>query len=217
MLASLRVQSENFPDFGKTRRVMEKREGSCHRETKETRIELLLNLDGEGKFKGGLGLPFFEHMLELFVGHGLFDLELQGKGDIQVDWHHTVEDVGICLGRAFLQAIGDKKGIERYGYAYVPMEEALALCVVDICDRPFLKFNADIGKERVGDYDSELTEEFLRAFVMNARVTMHIILLYGSNTHHIHEAIFKSAGRALRMAVSLNPRVKDVPSTKGIL
>lgn len=194
-----------------------KRTAEFERKTKETEILIKLNLDGEGKFEGAIGLPFFEHMLGLFTAHSLMDIQLRGKGDLEIDWHHTVEDVGICLGRAFLQAIGDKKGIERYGSGFVPMEETLSYCVVDICDRPFLQFNVAYPRERVGDYEAELTEEFFRAFAVNARITLHLNLLYGSNLHHIHEALYKSAGLALRQALRLNPRIKSIPSTKGIL
>ncbi len=193
------------------------RTAEIQRKTKETDIDLKLNLDGDGVLDCTLGLPFFEHMLSLFTRHALIDITLKGQGDIEVDWHHTVEDVGICLGQAFHNAIGDKKGIERYGTAFVPMEETLAYCVLDICDRPFLKFNVDYGRERVGPYDAELTEEFFRAFCVNARITMHLTLVSGSNLHHIHEALFKSAGLALRRALQNNPRIKSVLSTKGVL
>ncbi|MCD6384634.1 imidazoleglycerol-phosphate dehydratase HisB [Candidatus Sumerlaeota bacterium] len=195
----------------------EPRRAEIQRKTKETEISIAINLDGEGKFEGSLGLPFFEHMLELFSAHSLIDINISGRGDLEVDWHHTVEDVGICFGKAFLTAIGDKKGIERYGSAFVPMEETLAHCVVDICDRPFLKFDVSYPRERVGNYDAELTEEFFRAVAMNARITLHFRLFYGTNLHHIHEALFKSAGLALRRALQHNPRIKSIPSTKGIL
>ena len=187
------------------------------RKTKETEIFVRVNLDGAGVFSGGLGLPFFEHMLNLFAKHSLMDIEIKGKGDIEVDWHHTVEDIGICLGAALKTALGDKKGIERYGNAYIPMEETLAHTALDLCDRPYLNFSVKYCGERVGKYDTELTEEFFRAFAMNARVTMHIRLLEGGNMHHVHEALFKSAGLALRQALSCNPRITTIPSTKGIL
>lgn len=199
------------------KQAQKQRRAEIQRKTKETEISIAINLDGEGKFEGRLGLPFFEHMLELFAAHSLIDVHLSGSGDLEVDWHHTVEDIGICFGKAFLSAVGDKKGIERYGSAFVPMEETLAHCIVDICDRPFLKFNVTYPRERVGDYDTELTEEFFRAFAMNARITLHFRLLYGGNLHHIHEALFKSAGLALRAALQRNPRIKSIPSTKGIL
>ena len=193
------------------------RTASISRKTKETEIHVSINLDGDGTFKGGMGLPFFEHMLDLFAKHSLIDIEIKGKGDLEVDWHHTVEDIGICLGKAFLEALGDKKGIERYGSAFVPMEDTLAQTILDLCDRPFMRFYVKYTRERVGTYDTELTEEFFRAFVVNARITLHMILMYGNNLHHIHEALFKSAGLALRQALQLNPRVKSVPSTKGVL
>ncbi len=199
------------------RKASNKRIAEIKRVTKETSIEVKINLDGTGKFEGSVGLPFFEHMLNLFAAHSFIDIKISGKGDLEVDWHHTVEDIGICCGKAFAEAIGDKKGIERYGVGFVPMEETLAFCVVDICDRPYLQFNVQYPRERVGNYDTELTEEFFRAFVVNARITLHLNLLYGLNLHHIHEALFKSAGVALRQAVSLNPRIKTVPSTKGVL
>ncbi len=194
-----------------------KRTAHIERKTKETHIDLTIDLDGDGTFKGGLGLPFFEHMLDLFARHSLITLELKGSGDLEVDWHHTIEDIGICLGKAFYKALGDKKGIERYGTAFVPMEETLAQTVLDLCDRPYLKFDVTYPRERVGNYDTELTEEFFRAFAVNARITMHMKLQYGTNLHHIHEALYKSAGLALRNALVHNPRVTSIPSTKGVL
>ena len=197
---------------------MQKRSSTVKRETKETAIDLTLNVDGQGKCECDLEIPFFTHMLELLVYHAQFDLSLQGSGDVkEVDAHHTVEDVGICLGQALKEALGDKAGIARYGTAYVPMEETLALSVLDICNRPFLQYNVDVGKAKTGDYDVELSEEFLRAFAVNAGITLHVNLLYGRNLHHINEAIFKSLGLALRKAVSRGTNGKQIPSTKGVL
>lgn len=196
---------------------MKKRKAVVERATKETKIKLELNLDGQGKFIGRIGIGFLEHMLQLFAYHGRFDLKLEAQGDLQVDAHHTIEDIGICLGQALNKALSDKKGIERFGTAFVPMEDSLASCVVDISNRPLLIYNVKTGKEKIGDYDTELTEEFFRALVVNARLTMHINLYYGRNAHHIQEAIFKSVGRALRKAVRIDPTFKEVPSTKGEL
>jgi imidazoleglycerol-phosphate dehydratase len=193
------------------------RSAAVNRETKETRISIRVNLDGEGKFSGSIGIPFFEHMLDLFARHALVNLELSGSGDLQIDAHHTVEDTGIVLGQALKAALGDKAGITRYGEAYVPMEEALARCVLDLCNRPYLRLHAKIPKTKVGEFDAELAEEFLRALAFNAGITMHIDLFHGTNVHHILEAIFKAVGRAFGKAVAPNPRVRGVLSTKGAL
>ncbi len=193
------------------------REASVQRNTNETRLQAAVHIDGEGLFTGGVGVPFFEHMLNLLARHSLMDIRLEGKGDLQVDSHHTVEDAGIVLGQAFRTALGDKKGIERYGEAYVPMEEALARCVLDICNRPYLRFDAELPKAKIGEFDVELAEEFLRAFVFNAGITMHVTVFHGSNLHHIVEAVFKAVGRALARAVSRNARITGVHSTKGAL
>ena len=194
------------------------RSASRERKTKETQLKVALNLDGSGRFSGAVGVPFLEHMLDLFARHGLFDLTLEGRGDVQIDPHHTTEDLGIVLGECFAEAVGDKQGINRYGHAYVPMDEALARAAVDLSNRPFLVWNVELGpKEKIGEYEAELSEEFWRAFAMNARVTLHLELLYGSNSHHKQEALFKAAGRALSAAVADNPRVTGVPSTKGTL
>lgn len=193
------------------------RTAQVKRETKETRISIRVAVDGRGKFSGTIGIPFFEHMLNLMARHALFDVEIEGKGDVEVDAHHTVEDVGIVLGQALKQALGDKAGIERYGEAYLPMEEALARCVLDICNRPYVHFDAEIAKAKVGNFDVELAEEFFRAFAVNAGITMHISVFYGRNLHHILEAIFKAVGRALGRAVAYNPRITGVLSTKGKL
>jgi imidazoleglycerol-phosphate dehydratase len=160
---------------------------------------------------------FFDHMLTHLAKHGLFDVTVQAQGDLEIDAHHTVEDVGICLGKAFLKALGEPVGITRYGRATVPMDEALAEAAVDVSGRPFLVFNADMPGARVGEFDAELAREFFQAFAMNSRITLHLNLRYGSNVHHSIEGLFKAFARALREAVSQDPRVKGVPSTKGML
>lgn len=194
------------------------RSASKSRKTRETEISVKVNLDGTGLISVDTGIGFFDHMLTHLARHGLFDLEVQAKGDLYIDPHHTVEDVGICLGQVFLEAMGEPKGITRYGHAVIPMDEALAEVAVDISGRPFLHFDADlIPGSKVGEFDAELTEEFLRAFAMNARLTLHVLLRYGKNTHHNIEGIFKAFARALRVAYEKDPRVKDVPSTKGVL
>jgi imidazoleglycerol-phosphate dehydratase len=190
---------------------------SLERNTGETRINLSLTLDGEGRSDIRTGIPFFDHMLTLFSRHGLFDMEVAAKGDIEVDFHHTVEDVGITLGQAFAKALGDKAGIRRYGHAYVPMDEALARVVVDCSGRPFLAYDAPRGVEAIGLFPFQLVEEFLRAFAVNAGLTLHVSVLAGRDAHHMAEGIFKALGRALDIAVSHDERVKGIPSTKGVL
>ncbi len=197
--------------------VKRERVAEVRRDTKETQLAVRVNLDGKGVFAGSVGVPFFEHMLDLFTRHALVDLELKGKGDLQIDAHHTVEDVGIVLGQAVRQALGDRAGIERYGEAYVPMEESLARCVLDLCNRPYFRYNVSIPKAKVGEFDVELVEEFLRAFAFNAGITMHVELFYGSNLHHILEAVFKAVGRAFGKAIQCNSRIEGVLSTKGKL
>lgn len=192
------------------------RRAEVNRETKETRIDLRLNLDGSGAINIGTGVGFMDHMLTHIARHGLFDLDVAAKGDLQVDAHHTVEDIGICLGKAFAQAVGDASRITRFGHAVVPMDEALAEVAVDISGRPFLSFNAAL-KGKVGEFDAELVEEFFRAFAVNSKTTLHIVLRYGNNVHHSIEGIFKAFARALAEAVKLDPRVSGVPSTKGTL
>ena len=192
------------------------RRAEVNRETKETRIDLRLNLDGSGAINIGTGVGFMDHMLTHIARHGLFDLDVAAKGDLQVDAHHTVEDIGICLGKAFAQAVGDASRITRFGHAVVPMDEALAEVAVDISGRPFLSFNAAL-KGKVGEFDAELVEEFFRAFAVNSKTTLHIVLRYGNNVHHSIEGIFKAFARALAEAVRLDPRVSGVPSTKGTL
>lgn len=187
------------------------------RETRETSITLAINLDGQGTCQADTGIGFFDHMLNHIARHGLFDLDVTAKGDLEIDPHHTVEDVGIVLGQALLEAVGVPKGLRRYGHAVVPMDEALAEVAVDFSGRPFLAFHADIPRYKLGDFDSELVEEFLRAFAINSRMTVHVVLRHGSNVHHCAEGIFKALGRALAEAVAIDPRVSDVPSTKGML
>jgi imidazoleglycerol-phosphate dehydratase len=187
------------------------------RTTRETQIRLELNLDGSGQGSWKTGVGFFDHMLELFTRHGAFDLTVEAKGDLQVDQHHTVEDVGICLGQAVKQALGDKKGIRRYGHVTLPMEETLATTAIDLSGRYYLVFNAEFTSPKIGEFDSELVEDFWQAFAANALCNLHVLVHYGRNSHHVSEAIFKSAARALRMAVEADPRVTGVPSTKGTL
>jgi len=197
--------------------MAKQRKSVVERKTKETQVKVSLNLDGTGEFKGSVGIPFFEHMLDLWTKHGLFDLEIEGRGDIEVDFHHTVEDVGICIGQAFSKALGDKSGIARYGSAFVPMEETLAHAVIDFCNRPLLKWEVESKREKIKEYDTELSQEFFRAFVVNAAVTLHMRLLYGDNAHHNHEALFKACGKAIGDAIRRNPRIKGVLSTKGVI
>jgi len=193
------------------------RETQIKRKTNETLIDLKLNLDGKGLYNVDTGIGFFDHMLELFSKHSLIDIELKVKGDLHIDCHHTVEDTGIVLGQALKKALGDKKSINRYGNFTVPMDEALATVSVDLSMRPYLVFNAKFDKEKVGDMDVEVIEEFLMAVCTNAGITLHVNLFYGSNNHHMIEAIFKAFARALRKAVSIDDKVEGVPSTKGIL
>lgn len=193
------------------------RVAAVNRETAETKIALQLNLDGTGKSAIDSGIGFFDHMLNLMTVHGQLDLELRCDGDLEVDGHHSVEDIGIALGDAFKEAISDKKGICRYGTFYLPMDESLAFVTLDISGRPFLIYDGGEMSPMVGGFDTELTEEFLRAFAMHAGITLHVKVLYGTNTHHKIEAIFKALGHALRIAVSQDPKVKGVPSTKGML
>jgi imidazoleglycerol-phosphate dehydratase len=187
------------------------------RKTRETEILLQLNVDGAGDASAETTIPFLNHMLEAMGKHGLLDLRVNARGDTEVDLHHTVEDVGICLGKAFHEALGDKRGIVRFGTSYVPMDEALASVHVDISGRPYLSFNVPLTKTKVGTFDLDLLKDFFRAFAMNAMVNVHVNLHYGENLHHIAEAIFKAFGRALCEASRLNPRLSGVPSTKGAL
>lgn len=194
------------------------RSAKVTRNTLETKITVEVNLDGTGKVKLDTGVPFLEHMLDQIARHGLIDLDIHAKGDLHIDAHHTVEDIGITLGQAFTQAIGDKKGLRRYGHAYVPLDEALSRVVLDISGRPGLVFNADFVRSSVGEFDIDLIREFFQGFVNHALVTLHIDNLAGDNAHHQAETIFKAFGRALRMALELDPRMAGVmPSTKGTL
>jgi len=188
------------------------------RNTLETQVSVKLNLDGDGKAVFDTGLPFLEHMLDQVARHGMVDLEVNAKGDLHIDGHHTVEDIGITLGQAFSQAIGDKKGLRRYGHAYVPLDEALSRVVLDISGRPGLEFNVDFVRPSVGGFELELVHEFFQGFVNHALVTLHVDNLKGDNAHHQAETVFKAFGRALRMALEIDPRMKGVlPSTKGAL
>lgn len=193
------------------------RTSELNRETAETRVRVSVNLDGTGKADVRTGIGFFDHMLTHLARHGLFDLMVKAEGDLETGGHHTVEDVGICLGKVFLQAMGDMKGICRFGHAVIPMDEVLAEVAVDCSGRPFLSFQADLPLGSTGGFDSELTEEFFRAFAVNGRMTLHVVLRRGGNLHHCIEGIFKAFARALDRAVQRDPRVKDVPSTKGML
>ena len=193
------------------------RQARIERKTRETAVLLQLNLDGGGVAKVETTIPFLNHMLEAWSKHGLMDLTVDAHGDTEVDLHHTVEDVGICLGKTFKEAIGDKKGIVRYGTAFVPMDEALVSAMVDISGRPYLVFNVPLRRTRVANFDLDLLQDFFRAFAFNAETTLHVTLHYGENLHHIAEAVFKSVGRALAEAVRLNPRIEGVLSTKGDL
>ena len=194
------------------------RSAEIKRTTAETDIMLKLSLDGKGKSKIDSGCGFLDHMLTLFAKHGRFDLSVKCKGDTNVDYHHTVEDIGICLGQAFLTALGNKKGITRYGSTILPMDEALILSAVDLSGRSFLVRDLNITANKVGDFDTELVEEFFQAFVRTAECTLHVRQLSGSNAHHIIEGIFKSVARSLRVAVEIDRKAKDeIPSTKGVL
>ena len=193
------------------------RTANITRNTSETKITCKLNIDGTGKQQIKTKIGFLDHMLVLFTGHGLFDLNVSCDGDIEVDQHHTTEDIGIALGQAFNMAIGDKKGITRYATVSIPMDEALATVHLDISGRPHLVYRVEGLKDKVGNFDTELVQEFFQGFVNHAGVTLHINLEYGTNTHHMIEAIFKAFARALDAASSKNPRVKGVPSTKGLL
>jgi imidazoleglycerol-phosphate dehydratase len=193
------------------------RQASIDRKTSETDIRLNLSIDGTGSCDAATGIGFFDHMLTAFARHGQFDLTVKCAGDLEVDAHHTVEDVGICLGQAIGQAVGDKAGITRFGSAYVPMDEALARAAVDFSGRPYLVFNATFEEEMIGAFPSALAEEFFRSLADHARINLHIDLIRGSNSHHAVEAIYKSVSRAVRTAVSLDAGVRGIPSTKGVL
>jgi len=197
---------------------MADRTATVKRDTLETQIEVTLNLDGTGKSEFNTGIPFLEHMLDQVARHGLLDLWIQARGDLHIDAHHTVEDVGITLGQAFAQAAGDKKGIRRYGHAYVPLDEALSRVVIDFSGRPGLEYGVEFPRARIGDFDVDLFGEFFQGFVNHAKVTLHIDAIRGNNAHHIAETVFKAFGRALRMALEFDPRMEGImPSTKGSL
>ena len=193
------------------------RSANIVRTTKETDISMQLNIDGAGKSNIASGIGFFDHMLEGFSRHGFFDMDLKINGDLEVDGHHTVEDCGIVLGQAIKEAIGDKKGIKRYGYFILPMDEVLVLCAVDLCGRPYFSFEADFTVERVGDFETELVKEFFYAVSYSAAINLHIKILTPGNNHHMIEAMFKAFAKALDMAVSMDERIQDVLSTKGSL
>lgn len=193
------------------------RKSSVERKTFETDIKMELLIDGRGKSDVNTGIPFLDHMLILFSKHGLFDLKVKVKGDIEVDCHHTIEDTGIVLGQCIAKALGDKKGIKRYGDIMLPMDETLILCALDISGRPYLAFDGEFTVPSVGGYDTEMVEEFFRAVCLGAGINMHIKIMAGKNNHHMIEAIYKAFGRALDSATILDPRVEGVPSTKGVL
>ena len=193
------------------------RTASCTRTTKETDIYLTLNLDGTGKTQIDTGVGFFDHMLDGFARHGLFDLTVTVKGDLDVDCHHTIEDTGIVLGQAILEAIGDKAGIRRYGHFMLPMDETLALCAVDLSGRPYLRFQSEFTAERIGDMDTEMIKEFFYAVSYSAKMNIHLRILDGENSHHMAEALFKSFGKALDMATLPEPRIQEAWTTKGSL
>jgi len=193
------------------------RQAEIKRVTKETDIRVALDIDGEGKSAISTGIPFLDHMLELFTRHGLFDLEVTCKGDLQIDDHHSVEDTAICLGQAFAEALGDKKGITRYGVAYTPMDETLARAVVDLSGRSYLVYKVQNTRDRIGTFSVELAEHFWHSFAEHCKCNLHIEVFYGRNQHHIIEAVFKSAARALSQATRVNERIQGVMSTKGSL
>jgi len=194
------------------------RQATVHRKTQETTIDVDLNVDGTGRYAIATGVAFLDHMIEQIARHGLFDLEIKATGDLHVDAHHTVEDVGITLGQALAKALGDKRGVRRYGHAYVPLDEALSRVVIDLSGRPGLEMQVEFTRARIGEFDADLVYEFFQGFVNHAQATLHVDNLKGRNAHHQAETIFKAFGRALRMAVELDPRASDaVPSTKGSL
>lgn len=193
------------------------RNASVNRATKETDIELNLGIDGSGQVDISTGVGFMDHMLTLFGVHGFLDLQIKAIGDLEVDGHHTVEDVGICLGQAFSQALGDKSGIVRYGHSYVPMDETLARVCVDFSNRPYLHYDVELHDRKIGNFDTPLAKEFLRAFSLHAGITMHVDLLHGENSHHILEAVFKALGRAVAQAVRVDEKISGHMSSKGTL
>ena len=197
---------------------MSERKASVQRNTLETQIQVKLNVDGGGGSQFKTGIPFLEHMLDQVARHGMFDIEIVADGDLHIDAHHSVEDIGITLGQAFAQAVGDKRGIRRYGHAYVPLDEALSRVVVDFSGRPGMEYGVQFSRARIGEFDVDLFREFFQGFVNHAKVTLHIDSLRGVNSHHIAETVFKAFGRALRMALEMDPRMQGaMPSTKGAL
>lgn len=194
-----------------------RRKATVERSTKETDIKLTLDLDGTGRVSVNTGIGFFDHMLDHIGRHGLLDLSVKARGDLHVDDHHTTEDVGICLGQALAEALGDKKGIRRYGFFAVPMEESQAQVTIDLSGRPSVVYKVKYRGNKIGDFDVELVEEFLRAVANNAKMNLHVVVPFGTNNHHVAEAICKALGKALRMAVEPDPRETSVPSTKGVL
>ncbi|MDZ7734878.1 MAG: imidazoleglycerol-phosphate dehydratase HisB [Gammaproteobacteria bacterium] len=197
---------------------MTNRKSTIERKTRETRVKVSIDLDGSGRSQLDLGVPFLEHMLDQIARHGMIDMDVEAKGDLEIDAHHTIEDVGITLGQALAKALGDKKGIRRYGHAYVPLDEALSRVVVDCSGRPGLEYHADYPRARIGDFDVDLIREFFQGLVNHALLTLHIDNIRGRNAHHISETIFKAFGRALRSAVEEDPRMAgETPSTKGSL
>ena len=203
--------------MSKSTETKKARRAEIERKTAETQISVKLNLDGEGKCDIATGIGFLDHMLTLLAKHSFMDLTVKAKGDLEVDSHHTVEDIGIVLGEALREALGDKSGIHRYGNCFIPMDETLAQVCLDFSGRPFLVFDAEIPKIQLGNYDAEMTEEFFRAVAVHCGLTLHIRVLYGSNVHHIIEAIFKAFARAVAEAAAVDPRVKGVMSSKGVL
>ena len=203
--------------MSKSTETKKARRAEMERKTAETQISIKLNMDGEGNCDIATGIGFLDHMLTLLAKHSFMDLTVKAKGDLEVDSHHTVEDIGIVLGEALQEALGDKAGIHRYGNCFIPMDETLAQVCLDFSGRPFLRFGAEIPKIKLGNYDTEMTEEFFRAVAMHCGLTLHIRVLYGSNVHHIIEAIFKAFARAVAEASAMDPRVKGVMSSKGVL
>ena len=193
------------------------RTAEVERNTKETRIRVRVDLDGTGRARLASGIPFLDHMLDQVARHGMIDLDIEAKGDLEIDAHHTVEDIGITLGQAFVRAIGDKAGVRRFGHAYVPLDEALSRVVIDFSGRPGLEYHVPFTRALIGEFDVDLVHEFFQGFVNHAQVTLHVDNLKGTNAHHQAETAFKAFARALRMAIEADPRVKDVPSTKGKL
>ncbi|RCX33267.1 imidazoleglycerol-phosphate dehydratase HisB [Thioalbus denitrificans] len=196
---------------------MTQRNARINRETLETQVTVSIDLDGTGTARIDTGIPFLDHMLDQVARHGLIDIEIEARGDLHIDAHHTVEDIGITLGQALAQALGDKRGIRRYGHAYVPLDEALSRVVVDFSGRPGLEYHVEYPRARIGDFDVDLFREFFQGLVNHARITLHLDALRGSNAHHVAETLFKALGRALRMAAEPDPRAQGIPSTKGVL